>query len=175
MFPSVEVQLPFPNFPMNIYKGLTRWLQVITFRTSAALICFGLQWISVAYIVCIINFNTSLAVTVGCSIGGLPTVQSPSVSLPSFLSLIIIYGQQRPETIQQLLLNGLWLQYFVMEIGCKSVVYVAGFFSPNYKLTIGVDFALKVIYWDENTKINLQLWYVLLLYFGKIKKKILLR
>ena len=47
----------------------------------------------------------------------------------------------------------------------KSVAYIAGFFSPNYKLTIGVDFALKVIYWDETTKINLQLWYVVLLYF----------
>ena len=35
---------------------------------------------------------------------------------------------------------------------------VSGYFSPNYKLTIGVDFALKVIYWDEETKINLQLW-----------------
>ncbi|PFX25447.1 Ras-related protein Rab-32B [Stylophora pistillata] len=33
-----------------------------------------------------------------------------------------------------------------------------GSFSPNYKLTIGVDFALKVLYWDEKTKINLQLW-----------------
>ncbi|KAM7447278.1 rab32 [Porites harrisoni] len=36
--------------------------------------------------------------------------------------------------------------------------YTEGYFSPNYKLTIGVDFALKVIYWDEETKINLQLW-----------------
>ena len=31
-------------------------------------------------------------------------------------------------------------------------------FSPNYKLTIGVDFALKTVNWDDNTKINLQLW-----------------
>jgi len=53
-----------------------------------------------------------------------------------------------------------------MEIGCKSMAYIAGFFSPNYKLTIGVDFALKVIYWDEMTKINLQLWYVVLIFNG---------
>ncbi|XP_077992528.1 ras-related protein Rab-32B-like [Glandiceps talaboti] len=33
-----------------------------------------------------------------------------------------------------------------------------GYFSPNYKLTIGVDFALKSINWNENTKVNLQLW-----------------
>ena len=51
---------------------------------------------------------------------------------------------------------------FISTLVNKSVAYVAGFFSPNYKLTIGVDFALKVIYWDETTKINLQLWYVLL-------------
>jgi len=52
-----------------------------------------------------------------------------------------------------------------MKVVCKSMAYIAGFFSPNYKLTIGVDFALKVIYWDEVTKINLQLWYVVLLCF----------
>jgi len=33
-------------------------------------------------------------------------------------------------------------------------------FSPNYKLTIGVDFSLKTLSWDSNTKINLQLWWV---------------
>ena len=36
--------------------------------------------------------------------------------------------------------------------------FMPGSFTPNYKLTIGVDFALKVLYWDEMTKINLQLW-----------------
>lgn len=45
-------------------------------------------------------------------------------------------------------------------VGKTSIIrrYTQGYFSPNYKLTIGVDFALKVIYWDEKTKINLQLW-----------------
>ncbi|XP_068681556.1 ras-related protein Rab-38-like [Montipora foliosa] len=45
-------------------------------------------------------------------------------------------------------------------VGKTSIIrrYTEGYFSPNYKLTIGVDFALKVIYWDEMTKINLQLW-----------------
>lgn len=36
--------------------------------------------------------------------------------------------------------------------------YVHQFFSSNYRATIGVDFALKVIPWDENTLVRLQLW-----------------
>lgn len=36
--------------------------------------------------------------------------------------------------------------------------FFADVFSPNYKLTIGVDFSLKTLSWDSNTKINLQLW-----------------
>ena len=36
--------------------------------------------------------------------------------------------------------------------------YTKGHFSPNYKLTIGVDFAVKTLTWDPKTKIILQLW-----------------
>lgn len=36
--------------------------------------------------------------------------------------------------------------------------YVHQFFSDHYRATIGVDFALKVVNWDENTLIRLQLW-----------------
>ncbi|XP_037035931.1 ras-related protein Rab-32 isoform X2 [Bradysia coprophila] len=36
--------------------------------------------------------------------------------------------------------------------------YVHQFFSQNYRATIGVDFALKVLNWDNNTIIRLQLW-----------------
>ena len=36
--------------------------------------------------------------------------------------------------------------------------YVHDIFSPNYKSTIGVDFALKIIKWDEKTNVRLQLW-----------------
>ncbi|XP_052105149.1 ras-related protein Rab-32B-like [Mytilus californianus] len=45
-------------------------------------------------------------------------------------------------------------------VGKTSVIrrYTEGVFSPNYKLTIGVDFALKTVNWDDTTKINLQLW-----------------
>lgn len=38
--------------------------------------------------------------------------------------------------------------------------YTKGHFSPNYKLTIGVDFAVKTLTWDSKTKIHLQLWSV---------------
>jgi small GTP-binding protein len=36
--------------------------------------------------------------------------------------------------------------------------YVHNIFSMHYKSTIGVDFALKVINWDKNTIVRLQLW-----------------
>ena len=36
--------------------------------------------------------------------------------------------------------------------------YVHQFFSQNYRATIGVDFALKVLSWDAATTIRLQLW-----------------
>ncbi|XP_017147007.1 ras and EF-hand domain-containing protein homolog isoform X1 [Drosophila miranda] len=36
--------------------------------------------------------------------------------------------------------------------------YVHQFFSQNYRATIGVDFALKVLQWDGNTIVRLQLW-----------------
>ncbi|CAG5129822.1 unnamed protein product [Candidula unifasciata] len=45
-------------------------------------------------------------------------------------------------------------------VGKTSLIrrYTEGYFSPNYKLTIGVDFALKSLDWDNNIKVNLQLW-----------------
>ncbi|ESO85453.1 hypothetical protein LOTGIDRAFT_96617, partial [Lottia gigantea] len=45
-------------------------------------------------------------------------------------------------------------------VGKTSIIrrYTEGTFFPNYKLTIGVDFALKTIEWDTNVKVNLQLW-----------------
>ncbi|KAL8622842.1 hypothetical protein ACOMHN_026963 [Nucella lapillus] len=45
-------------------------------------------------------------------------------------------------------------------VGKTSIIrrYTEGFFSPNYKLTIGVDFAMKTFEWNDALKINLQLW-----------------
>lgn len=44
--------------------------------------------------------------------------------------------------------------------GKTSIIkrYVHDIFSNSYKSTIGVDFALKVINWDQHTIIRLQLW-----------------
>lgn len=44
--------------------------------------------------------------------------------------------------------------------GKTSIIkrYVHQFFSQHYRATIGVDFALKVLTWDSNTIIRLQLW-----------------
>lgn len=44
--------------------------------------------------------------------------------------------------------------------GKTSIIkrYVHQFFSQHYRATIGVDFALKVLTWDDNTTIRLQLW-----------------
>lgn len=44
--------------------------------------------------------------------------------------------------------------------GKTSIIkrYVHEFFSQHYRATIGVDFALKVLNWDQDTVIRLQLW-----------------
>jgi len=45
-------------------------------------------------------------------------------------------------------------------VGKTSLIrrYTDGFFTPSYKLTIGVDFAVKLIKYDDDTSITLQLW-----------------
>lgn len=45
-------------------------------------------------------------------------------------------------------------------VGKTSIIkrYVQQIFTQHYRATIGVDFALKVLHWDNNTVVRLQLW-----------------
>ncbi|XP_032072487.1 ras-related protein Rab-32 [Thamnophis elegans] len=47
-----------------------------------------------------------------------------------------------------------------LGVGKTSIIkrYVHQLFSQNYRATIGVDFALKVLNWDTRTLVRLQLW-----------------
>ena len=49
---------------------------------------------------------------------------------------------------------------YIQLVGKTSFIkrFVHQFFSQNYRATIGVDFALKVLHWDNNTIVRLQLW-----------------
>ncbi|XP_049597971.1 ras-related protein Rab-38 [Syngnathus scovelli] len=47
-----------------------------------------------------------------------------------------------------------------LGVGKTSIIkrYVHHIFSQHYRATIGVDFALKVLQWDRDTVVRLQLW-----------------
>ena len=55
------------------------------------------------------------------------------------------------------LMNNNYSQPFKLSIYTLDLFFV-GSFSSNYKLTIGVDFALKTLDWDVKSRINMQLW-----------------
>ncbi|KAM7411174.1 hypothetical protein PAMA_021248 [Pampus argenteus] len=46
------------------------------------------------------------------------------------------------------------------HVGKSSFVhrYVNGQFSNTYKMTVGVDFSMKVLHWSDKEKVRLQLW-----------------
>ena len=76
-------------------------------------------------------------------------VQNPSnISFPNYAA------GTKCEVLYKILVIG------ELGTGKTSLIkrYVHQFFSTNYRATIGVDFALKVINWDNNTIVRLQLW-----------------
>ncbi|XP_028266391.1 ras-related protein Rab-7L1-like isoform X2 [Parambassis ranga] len=46
------------------------------------------------------------------------------------------------------------------NVGKSSFVhrYVSGQFNKTYKMTVGVDFSVKLLHWSETEKVRLQLW-----------------
>ncbi|BES91649.1 RAB [Nesidiocoris tenuis] len=83
------------------------------------------------------------------------TKDGDSTSMDTATSTEIeVGGSSKKECLYKILVIG--------EIGTgkTSIIkrYVHQFFSQHYRATIGVDFALKVLNWDQNTVIRLQLW-----------------
>lgn len=76
--------------------------------------------------------------------------------LTRYFSLLLFQAQggERREHLYKILVIG------ELGTGKTSIIkrYVHQFFSQHYRATIGVDFALKVLTWDQNTIIRLQLW-----------------
>ncbi|KAK3088250.1 hypothetical protein FSP39_016595 [Pinctada imbricata] len=63
-------------------------------------------------------------------------------------------GGEKREHLYKILVIG------ELGTGKTSIIkrYVHQFFSQHYRATIGVDFALKVLNWDADTIVRLQLW-----------------
>ncbi|XP_055329908.1 ras-related protein Rab-38-like [Paramacrobiotus metropolitanus] len=78
----------------------------------------------------------------------------PNIEIPAHSSSAARNDAKRKEKLYKVLIIG------DVGVGKTSIVkrYVHRFFSQQYRATIGVDFALKIINWDQNTIIRLQLW-----------------
>ena len=51
-----------------------------------------------------------------------------------------------------------FLFFFWKNLLSIKISIVAGHFSSNYKITIGADFSVKTLQWDQETKLTIQLW-----------------
>lgn len=77
-----------------------------------------------------------------------------TLTFPFLLQSHATPSAERREHLYKILVIG------ELGTGKTSIIkrYVHQFFSQHYRATIGVDFALKVLNWDANTVIRLQLW-----------------
>ncbi|XP_014608012.1 PREDICTED: ras-related protein Rab-32-like [Polistes canadensis] len=67
---------------------------------------------------------------------------------------VVLSNHERKELLFKFLVIGDY------GVGKTALVrrYTEGKFSSNYKITIGADFVIKMLDWDSNLKIGLQLW-----------------
>ncbi|XP_015183729.1 PREDICTED: ras-related protein Rab-32-like isoform X2 [Polistes dominula] len=67
---------------------------------------------------------------------------------------VVLSNHERKELLFKFLVIGDY------GVGKTALVrrYTEGKFSSNYKITIGADFVIKMLDWDPNLKIGLQLW-----------------
>ena len=78
-----------------------------------------------------------------------------NIELISLLVFLLLFmSEAKQEHLYKILVIG------ELGTGKTSIIkrYVHQFFTPHYRATIGVDFALKVLNWDQNTLVRLQLW-----------------
>ncbi|KAI9564259.1 hypothetical protein GHT06_007997 [Daphnia sinensis] len=98
-----------------------------------------------------VNGDATMSPTKG-AIRSLPTDAKPET--PNITAAHDANGYPKNEHLYKVLVIG------ELGTGKTSIIkrYVHQFFSQHYRATIGVDFALKVVHWDQSTVIRLQLW-----------------
>jgi len=79
---------------------------------------------------------------------------SPSGNLLNESGTNYVAGEDKQEHLFKILVIG------DIGTGKTSIIkrYVHNFYSPHYRATIGVDFAMKVLNWNDEAIIRLQLW-----------------
>lgn len=95
----------------------------------------------------------TLLTTAAPSLPAQPSSQFWCIHAQLSHSLVVMHNNHQKEHLYKILVIG------DLGVGKTSIIkrYVHHNFSPNYRATIGVDFALKVLNWDQET-VRLQLW-----------------